>query len=75
MTVHSNSIADHLSSLELPDVTNLVGSTQAKAEEDAYERAREAYAVATSHPSIENFRAAVREYDDLLAIVKGEVRL
>lgn len=75
MTAHSNNIADHLSSLDLPDVTSLVGNTQAMIEERAYEHAREAYAVATSHPSIHNFRAAVRAYDDLLETVKGEVQL
>lgn len=75
MTAHSNSIHEHLSSLELPDVTAMAGSVQRKAEDAAYERAREAYAVATSHPTIENFRAAVQSFDDLVLTVKGEVQL
>ena len=59
----------------LPDVTHMCGTEKRRAEDEAFEDAREAYAVATSHPSIENFRAAVRAYDDLIALVKREVKL
>lgn len=60
---------------QLPDATRLCGAAKASAEEAAFEDAREAYAVATGDPTIENFRAAVRAYDALLALVKGEVKL
>lgn len=70
MSVPAKTILD-----QLPDVTRVCGSEKSRKEEDAYERTREAFAVATSHPSIENFRAAVRAYDDLVALVKGEVKL
>lgn len=76
MTAHSNSIAVHLSRFDDgPDVTAQLGSQKKRAEDAAFEEAREAFAVATGHPSIENFRSAVVAYDDLVALVKSEVKL
>ena len=48
------------------DVTSMVG-VQSVAEE----RYREAFAVATSNPTVPNFRACVVAYDDLIRIIEG----
>jgi len=48
------------------DVTSMVG-----AQPLAEERYREAFAVATSNPTVPNFRACVVAYDDLIRIIEG----
>jgi hypothetical protein len=53
------------------DVSHLVGDEQDTPERRAFEAYREAFAVATSHPSVPNFRACVTAYDEFLAIFCG----
>jgi hypothetical protein len=50
------------------DVSHLVGDEQDTPERRAFEAYREAFAIATSHPSVPNFRACVTAYDEFLAI-------
>lgn len=50
------------------DVTHLAGNDLDTPERRAFEAYREAFAVATSHPSVENFRACVTAHDRFLAL-------
>lgn len=55
------------------DVSHLVGDLLDTPERRAFDLYREAFAVATSHPSVPTFRACVSAYDAFMAIFHAEV--
>jgi hypothetical protein len=53
----------------LTDVTMLLATEQQQLEEELFEAFQEAFAVATSKPSVRAFRACVAAYDEYYAAV------
>lgn len=57
----------------LTDVTTLLAVEQQQLEEELFEAFQEAFAVATSKPSVRAFRACVAAYDEYYAAVSEGV--